>query len=140
MRRMNYQEPRRVLERPDPGSWSDTEPMSFKEAERLLMPHGPLTHRSLRAAAITGDLAISVVNRRHFTTKEAVRALLATRSRPRQPPVAEASPAGEPTAARAEQPHPSEPTDPNALATSRLAASLAYVEALRRRPGPARTR
>ena len=67
----------RAQSRPDPRQWADDEPMTLAEAAAVFFPDGrPLTLRSLRTAADTGELAIAKVAGKNLTTPGAVRAML----------------------------------------------------------------
>jgi hypothetical protein len=67
----------RARSRPDPRQWADDEPMTLAEAAAVFFPDGrPLTLRSLRTAADTGELAIAKVAGKNLTTPGAVRAML----------------------------------------------------------------
>jgi hypothetical protein len=69
--------PRRVAARPDPKAWGDDEPLSLMEAAALFFPDGePLSEKSLRHAARTGKLAITVVAGKILTSPAAIRDML----------------------------------------------------------------
>ncbi len=68
--------PRRVAMRPDPAQWSPDEVMSLIEAAALYFPDGPLSITSLRNAVRKGDLGISVVAGKYFTTPAAIAEML----------------------------------------------------------------
>jgi hypothetical protein len=61
--------PRRVVVRPDPTTWSDTELMSLAEAAALLFPEGLLTTSSLRSAYRAGQLEVIFVARKCLVNK-----------------------------------------------------------------------
>jgi hypothetical protein len=71
--------PLRAAARPDPAMWSDHEPMTLYEAAAVFFPDGPLNVRSLRTAITKGQLAVSRVAGKIFTTPSAIRAMTTPR-------------------------------------------------------------
>jgi hypothetical protein len=67
--------PDRVLRRPDPAAWSETELLALHEAVALLWPRGPVTVSSLRTAISSGELACARIAGRIFTTRAALAAM-----------------------------------------------------------------
>jgi hypothetical protein len=66
-----------VAARPDPNNWHPDAPLSLMEAAALFFPDGePLSEKSLRHAARTRKLAITVVAGKILTSPAAIRDML----------------------------------------------------------------
>jgi hypothetical protein len=72
-RRRDADRPLRIAARPDPAAWDDDELMTLREAAFLMWPAGPLTERSLRTAAESGLLPVTMIARKRLTTRRALR-------------------------------------------------------------------
>lgn len=66
----------RVHLRPALAQWEGDEGITLAEAVALFFPDGPLTIKSLRAAAKKGQLAVKRIAGRDFTTPDAMREML----------------------------------------------------------------
>jgi hypothetical protein len=67
--------PRRVAARPDPEQWGEDELMNLAEATALFWPQGPISERTLRTAVRDRRLPISLLARKFYVTKAALRVL-----------------------------------------------------------------
>jgi hypothetical protein len=65
--------PLRVIQRPDPQQWTDTEMMSLAEAAALFFPDGLLTTASLRTSVKNRRLDVAEIAGKILTNKLAVR-------------------------------------------------------------------
>ena len=95
--------PPRVAARPSPEDWLDDSPISLMEAAALFFPDGePLSEKSLRHAARTGKLAITVVAGKILTSPAAIRDMLKPKlvapPAAAQPPPAQPPPPADPIA------------------------------------------
>jgi hypothetical protein len=82
--------PRRVVARPLPEMWSDSEMMSFEEAAALLSPDGGfLTASLLRTASRSGRLETVLLHRKLLTCKRAIREMIEAARRPARIPRAD---------------------------------------------------
>ena len=105
--------PPRIAARPDPGSWGEHELMTLRESACLMWPDGPLTARSLRTAAEAGQLPVTMVAGKLFTTLAALREL--SRCEKRTVPASPARPG------RATRSETDRPEDAHARLMRRLA-------------------
>jgi hypothetical protein len=64
--------PPRVLARPNPADWDQDEILTLEEAAALFWPCGPLTVRSLRTAVRDGDLGVTWIAGKLFTSPRAI--------------------------------------------------------------------
>jgi hypothetical protein len=80
----------RVLKRASPDQWGEDEIMTLAEAAHLFWPEGhPVSEETLRTAVKDGILPVSIVARKIFVTKAALRALNVCKPRMSSPePVA----------------------------------------------------
>lgn len=69
--------PFRVIQRCDPGLWTDFELMDLREAAALFFPEKLLTVNSLRTAIRDGQLAVVMIAGKYLTNKAAVTAMSA---------------------------------------------------------------
>jgi hypothetical protein len=106
--------PPRIAARPNAVDWRDDEVLTLPEAAVLFFPDGPLVEKSLRVAARDGDLAISRIAGKVFTTAGAVREMIrparapgATRARRPAAPAPEPPPEPPPEPAPEAAPPPS---------------------------------
>ena len=104
--------PPRVAARPNPEDWGD-DLMTLREAASLMWPNGPLTARSLRTAAEAGQLPVTKVAGKLFTTLAALREL--SRCEKRTVPASPARPG------RATRPETDRPEDAHARLMRQLA-------------------
>lgn len=77
---------KRWLSRPDPGSWAPDELMALNEVAAIFFPDGPLTLTSLRTAVRRGELHVTRINGKLYTTPAAVAAMTSCAPAPVGPP------------------------------------------------------